>query len=390
VASASVTSKNVAVVGSSVAGLYTASLLAKGGARVEVLERAERLDPIRRTLIVTSHMRDLLGPAGEPSIVNQIDRFELFTDGRAATIELKRPDLVIERATLIRSLAEQARIQGASIQFGRRFLGLEGTGSGIRVRTEGIAGGGQQELEAGTVVGADGAASKVAEASGWPRQATVPLVQALVRLPSDYPPGTVRVWFVPDDTPYFYWLIPESDGQGALGLIGEDGAQTRKVLERFLEKKHFDPLSFQGARIPVYTGWVQVKRDVGAGRVYLVGDAAGQVKVTTVGGIVTGVRGAEGVAEAILNGGRSKKLSSLRRELNMHLLIRRALHRFQQVDYSKLVDLLNSSALRSLSLYNRDESARILWHICRNQPRLMLLGLRGLLMRGSLTRQDRS
>ncbi len=389
-ASASVTSKNVAVVGSSVAGLYTASLLAKGGARVEVLERAERLDPIRRTLIVTSHMRDLLGPAGEPSIVNQIDRFELFTDGRAATIELKRPDLVIERATLIRSLAEQARIQGASIQFGRRFLGLEGTGSGIRVRTEGIAGGGQQELEAGTLVGADGAASKVAEASGWPRQATVPLVQALVRLPSDYPPGTVRVWFVPDDTPYFYWLIPESDGQGALGLIGEDGAQTRKVLERFLEKKHFDPLSFQGARIPVYTGWVPVKRDVGAGRVYLVGDAAGQVKVTTVGGIVTGVRGAEGVAEAILNGGRSKKLSSLRRELNMHLLIRRALHRFQQVDYSKLVDLLNSSALRSLSLYNRDESARILWHICRNQPRLMLLGLRGLLMRGSLVRQDRS
>jgi flavin-dependent dehydrogenase len=334
-------------------------------------------------------MRDLLGPAGEPSIVNQIGRFELFTDGRAATIELKRPDLVIERATLIRSLADQAKSRGANIQFGRRFLGLEGTGGGIRVRTEGSTGGSPQELETGTVVGADGAASKVAEASGWPRQATVPLVQAIVRLPSDYPPGTVRVWFVPDDTPYFYWLIPESDGQGALGLIGEDGAQTRRVLERFLEKKYFDPLSFQGARIPVYTGWVPVKRDVGGGRVYLVGDAAGQVKVTTVGGIVTGVRGAEGVAEAILNGGRSRKLSALRRELNMHLLIRRALHHFQQADYSKLVDLLNSSALRSLSLYTRDESARILWHICRNQPRLMLLGLRGLLMRGSLTRQDR-
>ncbi len=389
-ASASVNSKNVAVVGSSVAGLYTAGLLAQGGARVQILERAERLDPIRRTLIVTSHMRDLLGPAGESSIVNQIGRFELFTDGRAATIELKRPDLVIERATLIRSLAEQAKNQGANLQLGRRFLGLEGTGRGIRVRTEGSSGGGQQEIEANTVVGADGAASKVAETSGWPRQATVPLVQAIVRLPSDYPPGTVRVWFVPDDTPYFYWLIPESDGHGALGLIGEDGAQTRRVLERFLEKKHFDPLSFQGARIPVYTGWVPVKRDVGAGSVYLVGDAAGQVKVTTVGGIVTGVRGAEGVAEAILNGGHSKKLSALRRELNMHLLIRRALHHFQQADYSRLVDLLNSSALRSLSLYTRDESARILWHICRNQPRLMLLGLRGLLMRGSLVRQDRS
>jgi flavin-dependent dehydrogenase len=133
-----------------------------------------------------------------------------------------------------------------------------------------------------------------------------------------------------------------------------------------------------------------VDRTVGGGKVYLVGDAAGQVKVTTVGGIVTGVRGAEGVAEAILNGGRSRKLTSLRRELNLHLLIRRALHHFQQADYSRLVDLLNSPAKTSLSTYTRDEAARVLWHICRNQPRLLLLGLRGLLMRNSIAPQQRS
>jgi flavin-dependent dehydrogenase len=279
-------------------------------------------------------MRDLLGAAGEPCVVNEIKRFELFTDGRAATIELKRHDLIIERATLIRSLAAQAQSQGVQIRMGRRFLGLEGTSAGIRLLTERGADGVKEDLESSTVVGADGAASKVAEAAGWPRQKTVPLVQAIVKLPSDYPPATVRVWFVPDDTPYFYWLIPDANGRGALGLIGEEGAQTRRVLERFLEKKNFEPLSFQGARIPVYTGWVPVDRTVGGGKVYLVGDAAGQVKVTTVGGIVTGVRGAEGVAEAILNGGHSRKLSSLRRELNLHLLIRRALHHFQQADYN--------------------------------------------------------
>jgi flavin-dependent dehydrogenase len=390
VAPASSNPKNVTVVGGSVAGMYTAGLLARGGARVELLERSDRLEPISRTLIVTSHMRDLLGAAGEPCIVNEIKRFELFTDGRAATIDLKRPDLIIERATLIRSLAEQARSSGVNIRMGRKFLGLEGTGNGIKLLTERAADGVKEDLESATVVGADGAASKVAEAAGWPRQKTVPLVQAIVKLPSDYPSGTVRVWFVPDDTPYFYWLIPEADGRGALGLIGEEGAQTRRVLERFLEKKHFDPLSFQGARIPVYTGWVPVDRTVGGGKVYLVGDAAGQVKVTTVGGIVTGVRGAEGVAEAILNGGRSRKLSSLRRELNLHLLIRRALHHFQQADYSRLVDLLNSPAKISLSTYTRDEAARVLWHICRNQPRLLLLGLRGLLMRNSIAPQQNS
>jgi flavin-dependent dehydrogenase len=111
----------------------------------------------------------------------------------------------------------------------------------------------------------------------------------------------------------------------------------------------------------------------------LVGDAAAQVKVTTVGGIVTGFRGALGVAEAILNGGSSGALRKLRRELDLHLLLRRSLHEFQQDDYSKLVDLLNDPAKQSLSEYSRDEAWKILWRVCLSQPRLILLGLRGLL-----------
>jgi flavin-dependent dehydrogenase len=376
------TPKQVTVVGGSAAGLYTAGLLARAGARVDVLERAEELNPLARTLIVTSRMRDLLGAAGEPAVVNQISRFELFTDGRAASIELTNPDLIIERSALIRSLGEQAQRAGARLHFGRRFIKLEPARNGIRVFAERCAGGAIEERETGAVVGADGATSKVAESAGWPRQPTVPLVQAIVRLPLDYPAATVRVWFIPDDTPYFYWLIPESATHGALGLIGEDGAATRLALERFLEKKQFEPISYQGARIPVYKHWIPVERPIGQGNVYLVGDAAGQVKVTTVGGIVTGLRGAAGVAESILNGGRSRILKQLRRELNLHLLIRRGLHHFQQADYSRLVDLLTERARRSLSAHTRDEAGRVLWSICRTQPRFLLVGLRGLLMGG--------
>jgi flavin-dependent dehydrogenase len=192
---------------------------------------------------------------------------------------------------------------------------------------------------------------------------------------------------MPQDTPYFYWLIPESPTRGALGLIGESGSETRRHLEQFLEKRKLDPIEFQGARIPVYSRWVPVKRQVGNGSVYLVGDAAGQVKVTTVGGIVTGFRGALGVVEAILNRGSSRELRILRRELDLHLLLRRSLHDFQQSDYSRLVDLLNAPAIQSLGEYSRDEAWKILWRICLSQPRLILLGLRGLLMRGRLSRQ---
>jgi digeranylgeranylglycerophospholipid reductase len=368
----------VVVVGGSAAGLFTAASVARGGRPVRVLESKPQLEPAARTLIVTDHFRSQLGASAHESIVNEIRRFELFTDGRSAQIALKKPDLIIERSRLITALAREAQLAGASFSFDTRFLGIGPNARGLRLEVE--TGGKREELHADSVVGADGAASRVARASGWPPVETVPLVQAIVRLPKDCPPDTTRVWFVPDDTPYFYWLIPESAERGALGVIGEHGRDTMQCFERFLERKKLEPLEWQGARIPVYRGWVPVRRQIGNGEVYLVGDAAAQVKVSTVGGIVTGFRGALGVAQAILKSGRGQELAGLRRELGTHWMIRRALHHFQQKDYSQLVDLLDASTRASLGEINRDESTRLLWNVVRRQPRLVLLGLRGLLM----------
>ena len=375
---------HVAVIGGSASGFFTATLLARAGCAVDVLERADQLDPTPRTLIVTSHMRTLLGQLGESAIVNEIRKFELFTDGRTAQVPLNRPDLIIERSRLIHSLAEDAKSHGAKVSFGNRFVNLQSNGTGLRVHMERAQNAGAEELHADVVVGADGALSSVAQSAGWPRQPTVPLVQAIVRVPSDMSADTVRVWFVPDDTPYFYWLIPESNDRAVLGLIGEDGQETRRCLDRFMEKRGFTPLGYQGARIPVYDRWTPVERRVGAGRVFLVGDAAGQVKVSTVGGIVTGFRGAIGVSDSIVNGGESRELRSLRRELDLHLFIRKTIHQFKQADYSRLVDLMNDSTRRSLSQYNRDEASRVLWNIAVSQPRLLLLALRGLLSGASI------
>ena len=377
---------SVAVVGGSAAGLFTASLLARQGIPVRVFERIETLEPEERTLIVTNRMLALLGRAAQKSVVNEIRHFELFTDGRAATITLKHPDLIIERRTLIQGLAEEAQRSGASIELGRRFHTLHPNGRGLVLEIDRCDDGNREEVRADTVVGGDGASSRVAHAAGWAPLETVPLVQAIVPLPKDMSPDTARVWFVPQDTPYFYWLIPESPTRGALGLIGVTGPETRLHLEKFLEKRKLDPIEFQGARIPLYKKWVPVRRQLGRGSVYLVGDAAGQVKVTTVGGLVTGFRGALGVAQAIVDG-RFNELHTLRRELDLHLLLRRSLHDFQQADYSRLVDLLNDPAKQSLAEYSRDEAWKILWRVCLSQPRLVLLGLRGLLSRSRSLRQ---
>jgi flavin-dependent dehydrogenase len=370
--------RGVIVVGGSAAGLLTAASVARGGRRVRLLESKPQLEPAPRTLIVTDQFRSLLGPWAQQCIVNEIRGFELFTDGRSAQIALKKPDLIIERSRLITALAREAQRAGASLSFDTRFLGMGPNEQGLRLEVE--SGGLREELHADSVVGADGAASRVARAAGWPAVETVALMQAIVRLPREYRPDTTRVWFVPDDTPYFYWLIPESPERGALGVIGEQGRNTKQRFERFLEKKHLEPLEWQGARIPVYRGWVPVRRRMGNGEIYLVGDAAAQVKVSTIGGIVTGFRGALGVAQALLKRGNGLELAALRRELVTHWIISRALHHFKQHDYSQLVDLLDASTRESLGEINRDESIRLLWSVVRRQPRLALLGLRGLLM----------
>lgn len=369
----------ITVVGGSAAGFMAAGLLARAGKHVTVLERKERPDPSRRTLIVTDRLKTLIGPEVERAITNEIHRFELFADGRVASIDLGRPDLIVERSKVVEILGDQAARSGARIEYGTRFLGLREGAEGFQIAAG--SAGDERELTSSVVVGADGTNSRVARAAGWPSQATVPLVQAIIERPADVPVDTSRVWFRPEDTPYFYWLIPESDSKAALGVIGEIGADTRRHLDHFLDEKGYRAIEYQGARIPAYERWTPVQKTIGTGAVYLVGDAAGQVKVSTVGGLVTGLRGARAVADSILQRGGHRQLNRLKRELDLHLLIRRSMHGFSQDDYCFLLDQLSRSARRSLGTNDRDDASKILWSLCLARPQLLLKGIRGLITR---------
>lgn len=366
--------KEVAVVGASAAGLFTAARLAAAGCDVEVFERAPQLDPVPRTLIVTRGMLDLVGDAGADCVVNEITKFELFADGKAAEIELRRPDLIIERTRLIEGLARGAAEAGAQLRFRQRVSGLGPSSRGVTLQV------GQEHHEYGAVVGADGARSRVARAAGWAPIPTVSLVQALVELPPDASPETSKVWFRPDDTPYFYWLIPEGPDRGALGVIGADAKTIRNRLDAFLEEQSLKPLAYQAAVIPAYSRWVEAHRRVGAGDVYLVGDAGAQVKVSTIGGIVTGFRGAAAVVNAILHGNK-RELRALRRELNAHLLIRKALNAFDEDDYRYLIGGMTTATNRALSRADRDRAARVLYEFVRAKPGVVVRALRAMALR---------
>ena len=372
--------KDISIIGASSAGLFTAFQLAQKGVGVRVFEAKESINHSPQTLIVTSYMQDLIGSLCKGAVINTIRRFQLFTDGRVATISLRRPDLVIERSILINELEAQAKATGAKVLTGMRFLGLNRNGDRL---TFTLSRNGKEDVleeSADILVGADGALSKVAQSAGWPRPSTVSLIQAIVELPKDMPADTTRVWFAPEYTSYFYWLIPCTPTRGVLGLIAEQDQEPKGLLERFLKRKGLEPKEFQSGQISRYTKWIPNYRRIDEGTVYLVGDAAGHVKVTTVGGLVTGFRGALGVAEAILNGGSSNEFGLLRRELDCHKWIRRVLHNFDQEDYARLMDLLTPQVKNSLSLFTRDDAKKLLLNVLLRQPRLLLIGLRSLIM----------
>ena len=81
-------SSEVVIVGASAAGLLTAASVARGGRPVRVLESKPRIEPASRTLIVTYHFRTQMAAVAQDSVINEIRRFELFTDGRSAQIAL--------------------------------------------------------------------------------------------------------------------------------------------------------------------------------------------------------------------------------------------------------------------------------------------------------------
>jgi flavin-dependent dehydrogenase len=187
------------------------------------------------------------------------------------------------------------------------------------------------------------------------------------------------VWFLPQDTRYFYWLCPESERFAAVGLVESNPHVARSKLDNFLAARGMQPLEYQSALIPLYTPNPSPVRRFGSIEVMFVGDAAGQVKVTTIGGTVSGLLGARAAVRAIIRGTRyTAELRGLDRELRLHWRIRSIMNRFSEHEYDVLLHLLGGQVGKLLSIHNRDRMAHAFWPIVRVQPRLPLLAVQVL------------
>jgi flavin-dependent dehydrogenase len=280
---------DVLVVGAGLAGLHTATLLARRGHDVLLLDRRTTLTAairttgifVRRTLEDFALPADCLGPP--------IRRVLLYPPGLRRPVSLvsgRDEYRVGDMAPLYVAAARAAVVAGVRLALGTRYVGprddtflLAGRDGPVRVRAR-------------YVVGADGARSRVARDLGLDRNRTllVGAEEVFEVPPRDIPP-TFHCVLDPSLAPgYLAWVV--DDGRHAhVGVAGyahrfPDGLTT--ALQRFSAAapglagvERPDQVERRGGPIPVGG----LLRRIGCAAGLLVGDAAGAVSPLTAGGL---------------------------------------------------------------------------------------------------------
>ena len=306
------------VVGAGPAGSATAIHLARGGARVLLADRARfpRDKPCGGGL--TGRALKQAPCDVTPVVEHVVDTFELRLHlGRSFRRTSSKPlILMTQRRRLDAYLAEQAAHAGAEFRDGARVEEIAFAEDGVTATVGG------ERVEAGFVVGADGANGVVARTAG--------LDAGIVRgvaLEGNAP------WELLDRQRYdgtavvelgappggYGWLFPKGD-HANLGVGGwsEEGPNLREHLARVARAHGVDPdglTDVRGHRLPM--------RRVGAatpasGRIVLVGDAAGLVDPLSGDGIYEAFASARLAATAIIDGELDRYADELAAMLDHH------------------------------------------------------------------------
>lgn len=262
---------DVVVAGGSIAGLFCAREVAKTGHRVLVIEEDFEIGSPEHCggLVSASGLEDLGIVPSAKTFDNQIHSATLSSpSGKKITLDAKKQNVVvINRREFDKQIAHQAQKNGAEIRVKTSLKEINGNEA---VTTSGT-------IKCKIIVDARGAFSLVQ------RDRTGTLQSAQYEIYADWiQKGLVEVNFDAQKYPgFFSWIIPASNGIGKVGVAGR-AINAMSALESFLEKKGkhsiirkvFAPIWVNG---PIESFVTE--------NVVTVGDAAGQSKPTTAGGI---------------------------------------------------------------------------------------------------------
>ena len=306
---------DVVVAGAGPAGSASARRLARDGYRVLMLEEHPEVGtPLHCSGLVTPRTLEEAGVDASLVLHRVIGAKVLAPSGAKLTLgDGQTRALVIDRVGLDRALVLDALQHGASMELGAKVMKLEQHAGELDVLVE--QAGTQKRIRTRLLVGADGAHSRVARATGLEghgeRVLGLGAEGALPGADQDH----VQVFVGRSIAPgWFAWTIPMGDGRVRLGVGTSDGVKPVECLRRLFQTfpEHFQqwqPTRWTGGTIPLWS-----RRKTVADNVMLVGDAAAQVKPTSGGGIypsLVGARIAANVAsQALARGDLSEKALS--------------------------------------------------------------------------------
>jgi len=211
---------------------------------------------------------------------------------------------VVDRVAYVSSFADQAREAGAEYLLGRRVARLEQHNDRVSVITEGDV------IEARALVLAAGFGSQLNRQLGLGEPSDYVVgVQGLVKTEGV---DEVEVHLGRDVAPgFFAWLVPTKPGYALAGLLVRKNALEH--FDQFISDRQTEGKITEVLGKPVCWGIpLRPLRKTYSDRVLVVGDAAGQVKPTTGGGIFYSLLASEIASGALEQALEEDKLSATR------------------------------------------------------------------------------
>ena len=334
------------VAGGSISGLLAAREIAKNGHSVLVLEEGFEVgSPEHCGGLVSKNALNELGiEPSQKTFDSEIECAKIFSpEGKEITINSKRQKIiVINRRELDKQAARQARDNGADISVKTSFQ--ERTDRGVRTSNG--------DIECKFFVDCRG----VSRLANKDRNGI--LLTAQYEVYADWiKKGQVEVYFDQEKYPEFFaWIIPSGEGVGKIGVSGK-GINTVDRIDEFLKSKG----SFSTIRKIFAPIWIKgpIKKFV-EDNTLIVGDAAGQAKPTTAGGIfscgMAGIFAGRAIAEALETGESSSLMNYEKqwkerfgKEFEKQNLARKILARLDNVTVNKLFNSITPEIEEEIS-----------------------------------------
>lgn len=203
------------------------------------------------------------------TIINGIRGANIHINGTTLSVRRENPVAhVCNRSEMDAILASNAESEGAKINYGERING---------------------SFHASNIVGADGPFSHVARHFSFPSiRKFAATLQADVKFSCENK-DIVEIFVSNSKFPgFFAWVIPHNEEEAEFGVGVETPSRAIHSWRNLLKLMEVDSAPQpSGASIPLETRSKTAKKSNGK-NIFLVGDAAGQVKSTTGGGVIFG------------------------------------------------------------------------------------------------------